>query len=61
MWVIVVRTVLVVAGLVAVVRWGSLGVEPPPAPGPEAAEPTDPPPVDLVVRRYLWYLVAAMA
>jgi hypothetical protein len=61
MWVIVVCIVLVLVGLVAVVRWGGLAVEPPPAPGPDAAGPTDPPPVSLVVRRYLWYLAVAMA
>ena len=61
MWVIVVCLVLVLAGLVAVVRWGGLAVEPPPGSGPDAAGFTDPPPVDLVVRRYLWYLVVAMA
>jgi hypothetical protein len=60
MWVIVVCLALVLAGLVAVVRWGSLPVEPPPVPGADAAGPTDPPPVGLVVRRYLWYLVVAM-
>ena len=61
MWVIVVCLVLVLAGLVAVVRWGGLAVEPPPAPRPEAAGPTGPPPVGLVVRRYLWYAAVAMA
>jgi hypothetical protein len=61
MWVIVVCLALVLAGLVAVVRWGALAVEPPPAPGPDSADPTDPPPVSLVVRRYLWYLAVAMA
>jgi hypothetical protein len=61
MWVIVVCIVLVLAGLVAVVRWGGLAVESPPAPGPDAAGVTDPPPVGLVVRRYLWYLAVAMA
>jgi hypothetical protein len=61
MWVIVVCLVLVLAGLVAVVRWGGLAVEPPPAPRPEATGPTGPPPVGLVVRRYLWYVALAMA
>ena len=61
MWVIVVCMVLVLAGLVAVVRWGGLAVEPPPAPRPEATGPTGPPPVGLVVRRYLWYVALAMA
>lgn len=40
---------VVLAGLVAVVRWGGLAVESPPA-----TAPGDPPPVGLVVRRYLW-------
>jgi hypothetical protein len=61
MWVIVVCIVLVLAGLVAVVRWGGLAVELPPAPGSYPAHPTDPPPVGLVVRRYLWYVAVAVA
>jgi hypothetical protein len=61
MWVIVVCIVLVLAGLVAVVRWGGLAVEPPPTPEPAAAGPTDAPAVGLVVRRYLWYVAVAMA
>src|SRR6266705_6957128 len=61
MWVIVVCIALGLAGLAAVVRWGGLAVEPPPAPAPEGAGPTDPPPVGLVVRRYLWYLAVAVA
>jgi hypothetical protein len=48
----------VLAGLVAVVRWGGLTVEPPPAPtrtGPgDPGDPAAPPAVELVVRRYLW-------
>jgi hypothetical protein len=47
--VIGVCAVVVLAGLVAVARWGGLTVEPPPAPAPG-----DPPAVGLVVRRYLW-------
>jgi hypothetical protein len=61
MWVIVVCLALVLAGLVVVLRWGGLAVESPPAPGPDAAGPPDPPPVGFVVRRYLWYLVVAVA
>jgi hypothetical protein len=61
MWVIVVCIVLVLAGLVAVVRWGGLAVELPPTPEPAPAGPTDVAPVGLVVRRYLWYLAVAMA
>jgi len=61
MWVIVGCIVLVLAGLAAVVGWGGLAVEPPPAPAPPTAGPTAPPPVSLVVRRYLWYLVLAVA
>jgi hypothetical protein len=61
MWVIVVCVVLVLVGLVAVVRWGRLQVEPPPTSRPDGAGPTDPPPVSLVVRRYLWYLTVAVA
>jgi hypothetical protein len=61
MWVIVVCIVLVLAGLVAAVRWGSLAVEPPPVPEPDTAGQTKRPPVGLVVRRYLWYLTVAVA
>ena len=57
----VVCIVLVLAGLAAVVRWGGLTVDPPPPPGPEAAGPSDRPPVGLVVRRFLWYLTLAVA
>jgi hypothetical protein len=60
MWVIVVCIALVVVGLAAVVRWGGLTVEPPPTSRPDGAGPTDPPPVSLVVRRYLWYLTVAL-
>jgi hypothetical protein len=59
MWVIVVCMLLVLAGLVAAVRWGGLEVRPPPSP-PDAADPADRPPVGLVVRRYLWYLTVAV-
>ena len=61
MWVIVVCIVLVLTGLVAVVRWGGLAVEPPLTPGPAAAGPTDAPPGGRVVRSYLWYVAVAMA
>jgi len=61
MWVILVCVVLVLAGLAAVVRWGSLPVQRPPAPARPAGDPAGPPPVSLVVRRYLWYLALAAA
>src|SRR6266545_6034033 len=60
MLVIVVCIVLVFVGLVAVVRWGGLAVEPPPTPAQDAPGPTGTPPVSLVVRRYLWYLAVAV-
>jgi hypothetical protein len=60
MWVIVVCLVLVLVGLVAVVRWGGLVVEPPPGPAQDTAGPAARPPVGLVVRRYLWYLTLAI-
>jgi hypothetical protein len=60
MAVIILCIALVLVGLVAVVRWGGLAVEPPPVPAPDGAGPTDPPPVSLVVRRYLWYLTVAL-
>ena len=61
--VIVVCILVVLAGLVATVRWGGLTVEPPhaPAAAEEAAAPGEPPPVGLVVRRYLWNVNLAMA
>jgi hypothetical protein len=52
MVVIGVCVLLVVAGLAAVVRWSGLTVEPPQAPDP--VDPATPPPMGLVVRRYLW-------
>ena len=63
MAVIVVCILVVLAGLVATVRWGGLTVEPPHAPAAEegAAAPGEPPPVGLVVRRYLWNVNLAMA
>jgi hypothetical protein len=60
MWVMVVCLLLTFVGLFAVVRWGGLTVQPPPTPAPPAAGPTEPPPVGLVVRRYLWYLTVAV-
>src|SRR5829696_2425296 len=60
MWVIVVCLLLVLVGLVAVVRWGGLPVEPPPTPAQAAPGSGVPPPVSLVVRRYLWYLAVAL-
>jgi hypothetical protein len=67
--VIAVCVVLVLAGPAAVVRWGGLTVEPPhaPAPGPggpddpEGRGADDPPPVGLVVRRYVWAVNLAVA
>ena len=63
MAVIVVCILVVLAGLVATVRWGGLTVEPPHAPAAAegAAAPGEPPPVGLVVRRYLWNVNLAMA
>ena len=60
MAVIILCIALVLVGLIAVVRWGGLAVEPPPRPAQAAPSPTDPPPVTLVVRRYLWYLAVAL-
>ena len=60
MWVIALCVVMVVAGLLAVARWGGLAVRPPPTPATEAPGPAARPPVGLVVRRYLWYLTLAV-
>jgi hypothetical protein len=60
MAVIILCIALVLVGLVAVVRWGGLPVEPPPTSRPDGAGPTVPLPVSLVVRRYLWYLAVAL-
>jgi hypothetical protein len=60
MAVIILCIVLVLVGLLALVRWGGLAVEPPPTPAQAAPGATDPPPVSLVVRRYLWYLAVAL-
>jgi hypothetical protein len=61
MWVIVGCIVLVVVGLLAIVRWGGLAVQPPPAPADDDTIPAARPPVSLVVRRYLWYLTLAIS
>jgi hypothetical protein len=61
MWVIVGCIVLVVVGLLAIVRWGGLAVQPPPAPADDDTVPADRPPVSLVVRRYLWYMTLAIS
>jgi hypothetical protein len=61
MWVIVVCAVLVLAGLVAAVRWGDLRFQPPAAPQDEAGPTGPPPPMGQVARRYLWYLNVAVA
>lgn len=51
----------VLVGLVATARWGGLTVRPPHAPAPEGAGPDDPPPVQLVVRRFVWDVNLAVA
>jgi hypothetical protein len=61
MWVIIGCTVLVLAGLLVIVRWGSLAVQPPPTPAQDDTVPAGRPPVGLVVRRYLWYLALAIS
>jgi hypothetical protein len=61
MWVIVGCIVLAVVGLLAIVRWGGLAVQPPPAPADDDTVPAARPPVSLVVRRYLWYLTLAIS
>jgi hypothetical protein len=62
--VIGVCVMVVLAGLVAVVRWGGLTVEPPRTPDPggpgDPPDPGEPPPVGEVVRRYLWDLNLAV-
>jgi hypothetical protein len=52
---------VVLTGLVATVRWGGLTVQPPHAPAPAGAGPDDPPPVELVVRRFVWDVNLAVA
>jgi hypothetical protein len=61
MWVIVGCIMLVVVGLLTIVRWGGLAVQPPAAPADDDTVPADRPPVSLVVRRYLWYLTLAIS
>ena len=61
MWVIVGCIVLVVAGLLAIARWGGMAVQPPPTPVGSEPGPSGRPPVGLVVRRYLWYLTLAIS
>jgi hypothetical protein len=60
MAVMVVCAMLGLAGLAAAVRWGGLTVQLPPALALHTADPTEPPPISLVVRRYLWYLTLAV-
>jgi hypothetical protein len=60
MWVIVVCMLLVLAGLLAIVRWGGMAVQPPPTAAEDEAGPADGPPVSLVVRRFLWSLTLAV-
>lgn len=63
MTVIVGCVALVLTGLAAVVRWSDLAVKLPSAPAAGAAgtaDQTDPLPVGLVVRRYLWWLTVAI-
>jgi hypothetical protein len=57
MAVVVICVLLVLAGIVAVVRWGDLPVQAPPAP---EADPATRPPPGLVVRRYLWHATLAL-
>jgi hypothetical protein len=61
MWVIVVCLIVVLTGLLAVIRWGGLAVQPPPTPEQDQTDPSGRPPVGLVVRRYLWYLTLAIS
>jgi hypothetical protein len=57
MAVVIICVLLVLAGIVAVIRWGDLSVQPPPALEADAATR---PPLGLVVRRYLWYATVAL-
>jgi hypothetical protein len=56
MAVVLICVLLVLAGIVAVVRWGDLAVQPPPALAGAAERPT----VGQVLRRYLWYATVAL-
>jgi hypothetical protein len=56
MAVVVVCVLLVLAGLLAVVRWGGLAVQPPSTPADTAGQL----PVGVVVRHYLWYVTVAL-
>jgi hypothetical protein len=56
MAVVVACVLLVLAGLLAVIRWGGLAVQSPPAPGHNARQL----PVGLVVRIFLWYVTVAL-
>ena len=56
MGVVVACGLLVMLGLVAVLRWGAIGVEAPSAESNSA----DLPPPELVARRYVWYLTVAV-
>jgi hypothetical protein len=57
MAVVVICVLLLLAGLLAVIRWGGLAVQSPPTPGGAARRL----PVGLVIRHYLWYVTVAMA
>jgi hypothetical protein len=61
MWVIGLCVVMVLAGLLAVTRWGGMAVQPPPTPAGSEPGPDGRLPVGLVVRRYLWYLTLAVS
>jgi hypothetical protein len=61
MWVIVGCSVLVLLGLLVIVGWGGVAVQPPPTPAQDGAVPAGRPPVGLVVRRYLWCLTLAIS
>jgi hypothetical protein len=56
MVVVVACVLLVLAGLLAVIRWGGLAVQSPPTPGDTARQL----PLGLVVRHYLWYVTVAL-